>query len=111
VAECRRAGNLAPDCPQGAIADRSERLLRWEMASCYLSRGAEVRDLELYLRARAERDSEFAAAVESGYQDFRDDALPRQKRDVAGLMPEDVAECADEASDDAESTHGQVSHE
>jgi hypothetical protein len=49
-------------------------------------------DLTRYTRARSARDSEFAEGLESGYENFKDDALMQQASDVAALMLEDVAE-------------------
>lgn len=42
-------------------------------------------DLPEYAAARAARDSEFAADLESGYTDFKVGALLRQAREKTGL--------------------------
>lgn len=53
---------------------------------------SKISDLTRYTRDRATRDPEFAESLESGYTDFKVDALLRQAREKAGLTQEEVAE-------------------
>jgi ribosome-binding protein aMBF1 (putative translation factor) len=55
----------------------------------------EMSDLSRYAEARAARDPEFAAELESGYADFKIGVLLRQAREQAGLTQEALAERLD----------------
>jgi HTH-type transcriptional regulator / antitoxin HipB len=48
-------------------------------------------DLTRYAEDRSARDPEFAAGLESGYQEFRIGVLLRDAREQAGLTQEEVA--------------------
>jgi transcriptional regulator with XRE-family HTH domain len=52
-------------------------------------------DLKRYARKRAERDPEFSAALEAGYEEFKVGVLLRQAREEAGLTQEELAERLD----------------
>ncbi len=49
-------------------------------------------ELTEYVEARSARDSEFADDLESGYTDFKVDAVLRQAREKTGLPQVQVAE-------------------
>ena len=52
-------------------------------------------DLKRYARKRAERDPEFGANLEAGYEEFKVGVLLRQAREEAGLTQEELAERLD----------------
>ena len=49
-------------------------------------------DLQDYIKARKERDSEFAENFESGYEQFKIGVILKTAREEAGLTQEELAE-------------------
>lgn len=50
-----------------------------------------MRDVQRYIKERAERDSEFTLNFNEGYNDFKIGIILRQAREAAGLTQEEVA--------------------